>query len=113
MTGEELLAYGSSLPETGLREYADSVCLTFRGRGIAYVDPDGDVALVKATRDDREALVGSAPDVYAPSHTSGRFGWVEVRLDLVDPDELRELLLDAWRHSAPRRLVRAFDEAGA
>ena len=29
----------------------------------------------------------------------------------VDPDELRELVTEAWRLTAPKRLLKAFDEA--
>lgn len=29
----------------------------------------------------------------------------------VDPEELRELLIESWRRKAPKRLLRAFDEA--
>jgi hypothetical protein len=34
---------------------------------------------------------------------------VLVRLAEIDGDELSELLMDAWRASAPRRLVAEFD----
>jgi hypothetical protein len=32
-----------------------------------------------------------------------------VRLDVVDPGELAELLEDAWRLRAPKRLLAAYD----
>ena len=41
----------------------------------------------------------------------GRFGWTTIRLDRVDPDELRELVVEAWRRTAPKRAVAAFDKA--
>jgi hypothetical protein len=34
---------------------------------------------------------------------------VLVRLDAVDREELRELLTDAWRARAPKRLADGFD----
>jgi hypothetical protein len=36
-----------------------------------------------------------------------------VRIRTVDPDELRELVTEAWRLTAPKPLVQAFDEAKA
>ena len=36
-----------------------------------------------------------------------------MRIRTVDPDELRELVTEAWRLTAPKRLVAAFDEAEA
>ena len=57
-------------------------------------------------------MVRSAPEIYSEWYTSGRFGWVRVRLDRIEPDEARELVLDAWRLTAPKRLVREYDESG-
>jgi hypothetical protein len=39
----------------------------------------------------------------------GRHGWVSIQLATVDPAELRELLVEAWRLIAPKRLVTAYD----
>ena len=34
-------------------------------------------------------------------------------LSKADGDEVRELVTEAWRMTAPKRLVASFDEAGA
>jgi hypothetical protein len=34
---------------------------------------------------------------------------VGVRVSGVDRDEMRELLIEAWRLTAPKRVVKAFD----
>jgi hypothetical protein len=39
----------------------------------------------------------------------GQHGWVAVRLDRVDPEELAELIDEAWRMTAPKRLIKAYD----
>ena len=36
---------------------------------------------------------------------------VIVRLSRVDPDALRELLVEAWRTVAPKRLIKAYDQS--
>jgi hypothetical protein len=109
-----ILDLAASLPETGEREYVEeSVAFTFRGRGIGYVSADGSLLFVKSTLAERDAMVRSRPDVFAEWYTSGRFGWVRVRLDRADPDEVRELVVDAWRLTAPQRLVRQWEESGA
>jgi hypothetical protein len=59
-------------------------------------------------KEEREALVASAPDRFRlPRPGEMRWNWVVVRLDAVDPDELRELVLDAWRMVVPKRLAAA------
>jgi hypothetical protein len=39
-----------------------------------------------------------------------RYRWVQVRLDAIDVDELRELLVDAWRMCVPKRVRDAYDQ---
>ena len=110
----ELLDFASSLPEAGEREYREgAIIFTFRERGIGYVSSDGRDLFVKSTLAERDALISTEPEVYSEWYTSGRFGWVRVRLDRVVPDEARELVVEAWRLTAPKRMVRAYDEANA
>jgi hypothetical protein len=110
----ELLDFASSLSESGEREYREgAIIFTFRGRGLGYVSSDGSELYVKSTLAERDALIGAEPDVYSAWWSSGRFGWVRVRLDLVEPDEARELVVEAWRLTAPKRMVRAYDETNA
>jgi hypothetical protein len=105
-----ILDLAASLPESGEREYLeDSTIFTFRGRGLGVVSADGREMFVKSTLADRDALVNSDPAVYSEWYTSGRFGWVRVRLDRVDPDEAFELVVEAWRLTAPKRMVREYD----
>lgn len=45
------------------------------------------------------------PEVFEVQFTAGSFGWVVVRLDGIARDELAELTFEAWRLTAPVRLV--------
>lgn len=57
-------------------------------------------------KEEREALVDSEPDKFLMPRTSElRFNWVVVRLAALDHDEMRELVLDAWRMVVPRRVA--------
>ena len=61
-------------------------------------------------RDLREALVASEPDKFLlPRPSDMRFRWVCVRLDAIDVDELRDLLVEAWRMCVPKKVAAAFD----
>ena len=66
---------------------------------------------VKASRDDQTELIAAAPHVYAPAPYVGRFGWVTVVLAEADPQELRQVVTEAWRRTAPKKVVRAYDSA--
>lgn len=69
-------------------------------------EPTATVGL-KQTIAEQLALVAERPDTFEVQFTSGGFGWVVVRLDGVERDELSELLFEAWRLTAPPALVAA------
>lgn len=65
-------------------------------------------------RDEREALVTSDPDKFLmPRPSEMRYQWVCVRLDAIDVDELRELLVDAWRMCVPKKVAAAYEVSAA
>jgi len=62
---------------------------------------------IKATMTNQALMVQAAPDRFFVPPYMGPSGWVGVYIDSprTDWDELAELLRDAWRMSAPKRLV--------
>ena len=80
---------------------------TFRvGKKIFAISSEGATHVsIKATPFVQEDLIDRDPDTFARAAYVGRFGWVEVNLDRVDLDELESLLSDAWRLTAPKKLV--------
>jgi hypothetical protein len=62
-------------------------------------------------REERDALVASEPDKFLiPSPSDMRYPWVQVRLDAIDVDEPRELLVEAWRMCVANRVSDAYDQ---
>jgi hypothetical protein len=76
---------------------------------------DGRLALwLKAPAGEQEALVGADPVRYFAPPYLGPSGWVAVNLDAdsgPDWDEVSALVVQAWRMSAGKRAVAAFDAA--
>jgi hypothetical protein len=57
-------------------------------------------------KDWREVLVGSDPEKFQmPEPSDLRYNWAVVRLDAIDRDEMRELVLDAWAFVVPKRVA--------
>jgi hypothetical protein len=90
--------------------------ISVRGKTVGWhtVDHHGDgrVALtVKADRGDNEVLVAADPRKFFMPPYVARHGYVGIYLDLgdVDWDEVRELLTDAYRLVAPKRLAALVD----
>ena len=62
----------------------------------------------------QEAVVGSDPQrFFRPPYVGGR-GWIGVYLDVpgVDWEEIAEIVADAYRTVAPKRLVAVLDDGG-
>ena len=54
----------------------------------------------------RDALVQSEPEKFLlPRQSDLRYNWVVVRLDAIDEEEMRELVVDAWAFVVPQRVV--------
>jgi hypothetical protein len=87
--------------------------LTWRVRDKMFVvgGPDSPRISVKASKEDQAELIAMAPETFQVAAYVGRFGWVSIALSTVDKDELAELIIEAWRRTAPKRLVAAFDAA--
>jgi hypothetical protein len=61
-------------------------------------------------REERQALVASEPHKFLmPRASDMRYQWVRVRLNAIDVDELRELLVDAWRMCVPKKVAAAYE----
>jgi len=74
--------------------------------------PDGPILGVRVEHlGAKEALLADAPGIiFTTPHFDG-YPAVLVRLELVPPDELEELVVEAWLARAPKRLVREYLDA--
>ena len=80
-----------------------------KGKIFARILEDGVSVVVKVDFDERTALVQEDPKVYAVTSHYERYPMVIVRLGSVTKGDLEERLIEAWRFSAPAKLLREFD----
>ena len=109
ITADQLRQVALSLPEAEERETWGHPTFRVRDKLFATLSDDGHQAGVKTTRQEQSALIAAAPETFGIPDYVGRHGWVSVQLATADPAELRELLVEAWRQTAPKRLVAAYD----
>jgi len=86
--------------------------LKFRVGQIVYVDFSHDETIMGFAfpKEEREGLVASDPEKFLLPRTSElRFNWVCARLEHLDEDELRELVVDAWRMCVPKAVASRWD----
>jgi len=110
VTIDDARAIATTLPRSYEALVRDRV--KFRVGRIVYAAFSGDETIMGFAfpRDEREALVASEPDKFLmPRPSDMRYQWVCVRLDAIDVDELRELLVDAWRMCVPKKVAAAYE----
>jgi len=87
----------------------------FRVRGKLFAwearDRDGGGLGVRVDRDEKQLILEANPDVYFTSPHYDGWPGVQIRLEAIDQEELRERLEDAWLIQAPKRLAAAYVEA--
>jgi hypothetical protein len=90
------------------------MAFSVRGKGFAWEarERDGGGLAVRVDRDEKQLFLDANPDVYFTSPHYNGFPAVQIRLEAIDRDELRERLEDAWLIQAPKRLAAAY-AAGA
>ena len=56
-------------------------------------------------KDERDAMIAAEPEKFVlPEPSDLRYQWLVVRLAAIDADEMRELVLDAWRMCVPKKV---------
>jgi hypothetical protein len=88
---------------------------TWRTRNKIFVmgSPGSPHITVKTSTEEQAELTAADPETYRYAAYVGRFGWTQVRLDRVDAGELRELIVEAWRRTAAKAVVRRYDAGPA
>jgi hypothetical protein len=109
MTGSEFRRVALSLPEAEEVETWGHPTFRVRRKIFASMSPDGRSGGVKASREEQAALIAADPQTFSVADYVGRYGWVHIRLASADAGELRQLIIEAWRRTAPKRLVVAYD----
>lgn len=57
-------------------------------------------------KEERAAAIAAYPDKFLPpSKADERYKWIEVNLAVLDEEELRELVLEAWRMCVPKKVA--------
>ncbi len=108
ITAADVRAVAAPLPRTEEHLIRDHV--KFRVGRIVYVSisPDETTMGFGFPRDERAALVAAEPGKFAlPRLSDQRFNWVHARMAALSPDEMRELVTDAWRMSVPKKVSAA------
>ena len=113
MRKDTVRRYALSLPEAQERETWETATFRVRNRIFMMFSEHDRHAWLKSTHDEQRALIAQDPDTFFHPPYVGPNGWIGVVIRTVEPDEMRELITEAWRLTAPKRLLKAFDRTAS
>jgi hypothetical protein len=113
MRVDALRRFALSLPQAQERETWGTPTFRVDSRIFAMFSEQERHVWAKSTFDEQRALVAMYPEVFFVPPYVGPSGWVGAVISRVDGGEMRELVTEAWRMTAPRELVDAFDQGVA
>jgi hypothetical protein len=109
VTVEDVRRVARDLPRSEEHLIYDRV--KFRVGKIVYVAFSRDETIMGFgfPKEEREALVDSAPTVFhLPNASNMRFQWVQAWLATLDVPQMEELVIDAWRMVVPKKVSAAY-----
>jgi hypothetical protein len=112
VTTEEIRAVASALPRTNEGLVRGQV--KFRIGRIVYlaISRDGSTMGFAFPKEWRDALVESEPEKFSlPSEHDMRYHWVHADLTVIDANEMRELVEDAWAFCVPKSVAEKYATA--
>ncbi len=109
MTFDEVRRVALALP--GVEEGTSYGTAAFRVKGkfMARLREDGETLAVKCGFEERDLRMQADPEVFFTTDHYHGYPTVLVRLPAADAADLRDVLEEAWRRQAPKRLVTEFD----
>lgn len=109
-TEDDVRRLALALPETAEKPMYGTPAFYVRRKWFARMrEEPGVLAVPVPSEEHKLELVAARPDAFFTTPHFDGYAVVLVRLAQVDDEELRELLTDAWRLRAPKRLAAAFD----
>jgi hypothetical protein len=113
VTVEDARRVALALPRTSEHLIGDRV--KFRVGRIVYLafSRDETVMGFAFPKEERDDLIAAEPAKFLLPPTSDlRYNWVCVRTAAIDPAEMRELVVDAWRMVVPKSVAAAHLSGG-
>ena len=107
MKAGELRKYALSLPEATEQPHFDFASFRVRGKIFVTLPPDETHAHIFVDEQHRAMAVDLAPDCAEPLFWGQKILGVRIALASAKSAFVKELVLSAWTHKAPKSLSRA------
>jgi hypothetical protein len=104
INAKQVRALALSLPEVREEPHFDRASFRVRGKIFATIAPDEESGMLKLDLDAHEALLAAEPETFFSFGGFSRNGATGVRFARVKKQVFGELLGEAWRNVAPKKL---------
>jgi hypothetical protein len=108
LTWKQLCAHGATLPGVEQGTCFGTAALYVRKKFLARLKEDGETVAIKLDFADRDVLLEADPKAFYLTDHYRPYPMVLMRLGQVRPGVARELLEQAWRRAAPKRLLLSY-----
>jgi hypothetical protein len=109
MTADEARAMALALPGAEEKSHFDLPDFRVRGKIFATL-PRPDQMVVRIEPATQSVLQAAEPATFSPAAGDwGLRGWTIVQLASVDPEMLRDVVIESWRRLAAKKVVAAYD----
>jgi hypothetical protein len=97
-----------SLPEAEEKSHFGQVDFRVRNKIFAGLDPNETRGVLKLRPEVQSLLIDAKPKLFSPASGAwGRAGWTHVDVAEIEVGALADLLREAWRLVAPKKLLAA------
>ena len=113
MRAATIRSFAMSLPEAEERETWGNATFRVHAKIFTMFDESERRLWIKSVLDEQQALIAMNPEAFFVPSYVGSKGWVGVVVAKAERGEVEELVTEAWRMTAPKRMVAALDEGAA
>ena len=113
MRAATVRSFALSLPEAEERETWETATFRVRNKIFTMFDEKERHLWIKSTHDEQQALIAMDPQAFFFPSYVGSKGWIGVVVSKAERGEVQDLITEAWRLTAPKRMVAMFDQERA
>ena len=109
MSLDDVRVMALALPEAEEGRSYGTAAWRVKGKLFARALEDATSIVIKVDLEAREGLVAASPDAFVVTPHYQNYPMMVVKLGAVPRGLLHDLLIEAWRRTAPPKVVAAFD----
>jgi hypothetical protein len=105
----EIRNFIKNLPESQETDHWGKPSFRLNNKIFAVLQEDGVTLTIKTSREDREIYTQLDPQIFRVPETFSNLNYMNLNINLIEPEEVKLLILKAWRNVAPKKLIKTYE----